>query len=204
MNADLTGCIPCSTLGSNTVSPAGVRCEACTPGKEPLPDRSACVDCLPGTYSPSGNCANCSSLGSTFYSGSGASRCDSCPAGTEPNAARSLCSECRDGYVSPFGICEQCQPGRQSDEAKVTCVSCEQLGPAQFSSDGAACQPCPLGTQPDGSRSACDDCPHGTLPIGGTCVEACAALGCQNYTVSSSTGSFEVNSVGELCPGAFA
>ena len=198
-NGDMTGCILCSDQGPSFHSPLGVRCDMCPPGTMPSADRSVCNDCAPGSYSPAGICSACESLGANYFSAAGSTRCSSCGAGTEPAADRGSCRTCDDGFYSPYGVCMACAPGKQSDSSRSACEAC-----GAYSADGMTCTSCPDGKEPILDRTACTDCPQGTLGNGGTCVAACAALGCHNVTVSTTTDAAIISSLADLCPRAAA
>ena len=204
MNSDLTGCIPCATMGATMYSSIGVRCELCPPGTEPNWDRSECNPCPAGQYSPAGICNPCTDWGDNYYSDLGATRCESCLVGTEPVPTRSQCVQCVDGWFSPYGVCMQCTPGKQNDANNGLCEDCADLGVSRYSPDGTHCGSCVDGTQPNQERTACEPCLAGYLGVGGGCVEVCEALGCQNFTLSTSTYSAVLDDFDAVCPGAFS
>jgi hypothetical protein len=198
-SANLASCDKCTQ--DNTYSPSGVSCSVCKPGKQPNSDRTRCDDCRPGQVSTRGVCTNCSDLGDNRWSSAAATKCQICGEGTEPAQDRSKCITCPDGTYSPYGVCKTCKPGSQSSDKRDSCISCETVSDAAFSSNGASCRTCKSGTMPSKDRSKCVACPSGLLGYQGRCSAACQTLGCANITATPDSGKkyATVTRISQLC-----
>ena len=117
--AGTTGtCTLCSDRGNSDAlfSVAGSsRCTSCRAGTEPTADRTGCVECADGMFSPYGSCRPCT-------------------AGTESNTLRSACSSCvaaGEGQVSPDGrACSSCPMNTMAAADRASCEPCSanQIG----------------------------------------------------------------------------
>jgi hypothetical protein len=121
-----TFCTPCA---ANEIGTDGLECTACTPGRAPNLDQSACTYCSAGQQSTVGICDTCPA-GKVSFGNSDSLGCQSCPDSQEPAARASKC-RCKAGYYNvTFGV-----------------ASCPGDGSASQLT-GTDCQPC----------SACLDC----------------------------------------------
>eukprot|EP01044_Picomonas_judraskeda_P005805 COSAG03_NODE_560_length_6941_cov_9.644110_1_plen_1753_part_00 len=153
------GLVDLSSVGVRPyISVQGVACEVCPVGKMPSTDRSACVDCGPGTFSDGGECFACLS-------------------GKQPNGEQSGCDECitlGSNMHSSNGVaCSACPAGTQPLPNRTDCMSCSLEGPGHYSATGGECRACPEAKEPTGDLSSCRDCGPNEATPNGVCV--CAA-----------------------------
>ena len=113
--------LSCDACGAGTVSPLGVECTRCTPGKQPDSTNAVCADCPSNQVSTLGICNIC-------WQGkpnSIQSACELCVAGTQLNYAGDSCVACPSGRYSTSSSASWPDMNTTDPNYASACLACE-------------------------------------------------------------------------------
>ena len=130
-------CEWCADRGANYVAnEEQTFCEACTPGRAPKLDLSACESCNGANYSADGSA--CTECPAPNVVNGDHTTCSVCAPGTGPSDEQTNCTACTNTTVSPFGIaCIKCSAGIPNQKR----TNCQKCGPYQHANaNGDACE----------------------------------------------------------------
>lgn len=200
-------------------------CKYCNPGKLSVEDRSECGDCDPGEYifnrtscvscpegkySPAAIDDDCVVCGAGFFTNlpTRASECLECSAGTYSHELSTACLECGPGTYSEgqAASCRECSPGYfGTNYSASSCTPC-QLGRTTDRFGQSECPACPAGQYQEATGQAncsicevgrftaeagadtCFECSVGTYQ---TVPEATSCIDCPAGRFQSATGQAE-------------